>query len=99
MGWGSGTVDYPYLVTPKDGIAQRAGKKVDIKYTFEDWDLEKAAETAKGADVAFVFSNADSGEEYISVDGNVGDRNNLTLWHNGDNLVRRLASIMVSVPN
>ncbi|ORY98029.1 beta-glucosidase [Syncephalastrum racemosum] len=91
MGWGSGTVDYPYLVTPKDGIAKRAGKKVDIKYTFEDWDLEKAAETAKDADVAFVFSNADAGEEYISVDGNVGDRNNLTLWHNGDNLIKAVA--------
>lgn len=34
-----------------------------------------------------VFATADSGEEYITVDGNIGDRNNLSLWNNGDNLV------------
>jgi hypothetical protein len=39
------------------------------------------------ADVtAIVFVNADSGEGYINVDGNEGDRNNLTLWKNGDDL-------------
>lgn len=36
-----------------------------------------------------MFSTADSGEEYIVVDGNVGDRNNLSLWNNGDELVCR----------
>ncbi|KAG1315549.1 hypothetical protein G6F60_008026 [Rhizopus arrhizus] len=45
----------------------------------------------KDADVAFVFSNSDSGEQYITVDGNVGDRNNLSLWHNGDNLINAVA--------
>jgi beta-glucosidase len=61
----------------------------DVKYTksLDDWNLDAAAAAAKDADVAFVFSNANSGEEYIAVDGNVGDRNNLSLWNNGDNLV------------
>ncbi|KAG1376844.1 hypothetical protein G6F61_007249 [Rhizopus arrhizus] len=45
----------------------------------------------KDADVTFVFSNSDSGEQYITVDGNVGDRNNLSLWHNGDNLINAVA--------
>ena len=40
---------------------------------------------------AIVFVNADSGEGYISVDGNEGDRKNLTLWKNGDDLVKRVS--------
>ena len=39
-----------------------------------------------------MFINSDSGEEYITVDGNQGDRNNLTAWHNGDNLVLAVAA-------
>ncbi len=63
------------------------GKKVSYKLSLNDWDLDAAAKAAKDADVAFVFSNSDSGEEIASIDGNLGDRNNLSLWHNGDNLV------------
>jgi hypothetical protein len=61
----------------------------DIKFTksLDDWDLDAAAAVAKDADVVFVFSSADSGEGFIVVDGNAGDRNNLSLWNNGDNLV------------
>ena len=43
-------------------------------------------------EVALVFINSDSGEEYITVDGNQGDRNNLTAWHNGDALVAAVAA-------
>ncbi|KAL0097808.1 glycoside hydrolase family 3 protein [Phycomyces blakesleeanus] len=91
QGWGSGTAIYPYLITPLDGISSRAGKGVKVVSSLDDFDLTKAAETAKGADIAFVFSNADSGEEYIDVDGNIGDRKNMTLWHNGDNLITAVA--------
>ncbi|KAI7874859.1 hypothetical protein K492DRAFT_137251 [Lichtheimia hyalospora FSU 10163] len=91
MGWGSGTADFPYLITPYDGIKSRAGDDVDIVHTYDDWDLDKAKDISKDADVAIVFSNAASGEEYLEVDGNVGDRKNLTLWHNGDNLIQAVA--------
>ena len=37
--------------------------------------------------------NADSGEGYISVDGNEGDRNNLTLWHSGDELIKNVSAL------
>jgi beta-glucosidase len=63
------------------------GKSVKIQFSADDWNLTAAANAAKGADVAFVFSTTDSGEEYINFDGNVGDRKNLSLWNNGDNLV------------
>ena len=87
QGWGSGSSYFPYLVDPLAGLSDALGKKVEIASYLDDWNLEEAADTAKDADYAFVFSNSDSGEEYITVDGNKGDRNNLSLWHNGDNLV------------
>lgn len=86
-GWGSGTVQFPYLVTPLDGITSRAGEEVEVVHTFDDWDEEGAAELAKDADIALVFSMTKAGEEYIMVDGN-HDRKNLSLWNNGDNLVK-----------
>ena len=44
------------------------------------------------AEVAIVFVNSDSGEDYITVDGNEGDRKNLTLWANGENLISAVAA-------
>lgn len=87
-GWGSGTVYFPYAVDPLAGLTKAFGNKINIKSTLNDWDLQKAVEIARGADYAFVFSNSNSGEEIISVEDTMGDRNNLSLWHNGDKLVR-----------
>jgi beta-glucosidase len=50
------------------------------------------ASIADQASVALVFVTSDSGEGYISVDGNEGDRQNLTLWHDGENLIREISS-------
>lgn len=89
-GWGSGSTYFPYIVDPLSGLADAFGKDVEIKHTTNDWDLETAAETAKDTDYAFVFANSNSGEEITGrplVAGTVGDRHNLSLWHNGDNLV------------
>ncbi|CAO3595858.1 unnamed protein product [Absidia cylindrospora] len=92
QGWGSGTVSFPsYIVAPLDGIKARAGKNVKIQSTNDNYDLENAKKIAQASDIAIVFANADAGEEYISVDGNVGDRKNLTLWNNGDNLIQAVA--------
>lgn len=41
---------------------------------------------------ALVFISSDSGEGYITVDGNEGDRKNLTAWHGGDQLVLAVAA-------
>jgi hypothetical protein len=45
---------------------------------------------AYGRDVSLVFLQADSGEEF-NLDGNDGDRKNLTAWHGGDDLVLAVA--------
>jgi beta-glucosidase len=93
IGWGSGTSNFPYLVTPLEAISLQARKDHSVvNWWLRDWDLSGAASVAMNAEVCLVGINSDSGEEYLSVDGNVGDRNNLTAWNNGDNLVKAVAA-------
>ena len=47
---------------------------------------------ASQAAVGIVFVNSNSGDGYLSFDGNYGDGNNLTLWGNGDEPIPRVAS-------
>ncbi|KAL4268064.1 glycosyl hydrolase 3 family protein [Pleurotus pulmonarius] len=92
QGWGSGTADYPYLITPLAAITSRASSDGStVSSSLSDTDLNAAGTTATGKDVALVFIAADSGEGYITVEGNAGDRNDLKAWHNGDALVARVA--------
>ncbi|OJA09073.1 hypothetical protein AZE42_06761 [Rhizopogon vesiculosus] len=93
MGWGSGTADFPYLISPLEGIQERARQDgSSVFWDFDDWNTALASNMAFGQAVAVVFIDSDSGEDYITVDGNQGDRNNLTAWHNGDNLVLAVAA-------
>jgi beta-glucosidase-like glycosyl hydrolase len=72
MGWGSGTVNFTYLVSPIEAIQARARKDgTSICWHFDDFNLGGAQNVALGTDAALVFIKADSGEEYITVDGNV----------------------------
>lgn len=78
------TADFPYLVTPLDAITNRSkSDNTSIFSTLSDSDLDAAADTATGKDVAFVFITADSGEAQYTVEGNAGDRNDLQAWHGG----------------
>lgn len=90
-GWGSGTATFPYLIDPITGIKNALGKGVDYRQSLDDWDLDAAAKTAKDVDVALVFASSNSGEELAAVEDNNGDRKNLSLWNNGDNLIRSVA--------
>jgi beta-glucosidase len=54
-----------------------------ISSSLSDSDLDTAATTANGKDVAFVFITADSGEDGYIVEFNTGDRNDLQAWHGG----------------
>ncbi|RDB28467.1 putative beta-glucosidase L [Hypsizygus marmoreus] len=94
MGWGSGTADFPYLITPIDAITAKAkAAGTTVSSSLSDTDLNAAANVASGKDVAIVFITADSGEGYITVEGHAGDRNNLQAWHGGDALVAKVASV------
>nr|prf extracellular beta glucosidase [Trichoderma reesei] len=91
MGWGSGAVNYPYFVAPYDAINTRASSQ-GTQVTLSNTDnTSSGASAARGKDVAIVFITADSGEGYITVEGNAGDRNNLDPWHNGNALVQAVA--------
>ncbi|KAI1384850.1 glycoside hydrolase family 3 protein [Hypoxylon trugodes] len=94
MGWGSGTSDFPYLVTPIDALQfQALEDRTRIEAVLNN-SASSTIETLvkqEGA-TALVFVNADSGEGYIEVDGNAGDRKNLTLWGNGDELIKNVSS-------
>ncbi|GLB44238.1 putative glycoside hydrolase family 3 protein [Lyophyllum shimeji] len=93
MGWGSGTANFTYLVSPLEAIQRRARKdRTSVSWFLDDFNLARAGNIAIGKSAALVFINSDSGEEYITVDGNQGDRKNLTAWHGGDNLVKAVAA-------
>ncbi|KAI9785182.1 MAG: hypothetical protein M1839_000820 [Geoglossum umbratile] len=93
MGWGSGTANFPYLVTPLTGIQNRALLDGSVLSSVTDnYAYSQINTTVSTAEVAIVFVNADSGEEYITVDKNTGDRNNLTFWGNGDRLISTVAA-------
>jgi beta-glucosidase len=94
MGWGSGTADFPYLVSPLTAIQNEIASHYGVIQSVTDnWAYSQIALFAKQASVSIVFVNADSGEGYISVDGNEGDRNNLTLWKNGDTLIQNVTAV------
>ncbi|KAK8076252.1 hypothetical protein PG994_003524 [Apiospora phragmitis] len=95
MGWGSGTADFPYLVTPLDALTMKtADDGTRLEHVIDNYAWSSTQALVSQADVtALVFVNADSGEGYITVDGNEGDRNNLTLWGSGDELIKNVSSL------
>ena len=94
IGWGSGTASFPYLVTPDAALQAQALKDGSIYQSIlSNYEASATKALVTQANVtAIVFVNADSGEGYINVGGNEGDRLNLTAWKNGDDLVKSVAS-------
>nr|WAP05611.1 beta-glucosidase [Talaromyces funiculosus] len=83
MGWGSGSARLPYVITPQQAIQNiSANAQFHISDSFP-------SVTPAADDIAIVFINADSGENYITVESNPGDRTTagLNAWHGGDDLV------------
>jgi beta-glucosidase len=95
MAWGSGSANFPYLVTPDTALQNQAladGSRYES--ILDNYDTEQISSLVTQADAtAIVFVNADSGEGYIDVDGNEGDRNNLTLWRSGDALIQNVSAL------
>ena len=92
MGWGSGTAQFSYLISPYEALQARARQDgTAFQWVFDDYNYPLIATTAQQATVCFAFVKSDSGEGYITVDGNQGDRNNLSAWQAGDELVATVA--------
>ncbi|KAJ3194490.1 hypothetical protein HK101_002601 [Irineochytrium annulatum] len=95
IGWGSGTCQFPYIVAPLDGIKAKVAHQhpqVQVISSIINQDIAAINAASAAADVRIVFANSVSGEGYINVDGNQGDRNNLTLWDQADGVVLAAAA-------
>ncbi|KAI1809181.1 glycoside hydrolase family 3 protein [Poronia punctata] len=94
MGWGAATAEYPYLISPATALEKQAETDGTAFTNVKgNWDLDAARAAAGNSSVALVFANAQSGEGYATIDGNFGDRKNLTLWNGGDQLIAAVASV------
>lgn len=93
-GWGSGAVEFPYLITPLEAIQEAFHKdKVEIT-SFPTNALPSTLKnsTIELQDYCIVFVNADGGEGFISSEGIKGDRNDLEIQHHGNALIADVAS-------
>lgn len=91
-GWGSAAVNNPYVITPYEAIAKMARERdMLVDFSNDVWDLEHVDEIADVVDMSIVVVNANSGEGFIEVDDNYGDRQNFSLWNNGDELIKHIA--------
>lgn len=95
MAWGSGSSNFPYLVTPDTALQNQAfadGTRYEsVLDNYATSQIEALVSQAYAT--AIVFVNANSGEGYINVDGNEGDRQNLTLWGSGDDLIKNVSAL------
>ncbi|KAJ3220789.1 hypothetical protein HK099_004009, partial [Clydaea vesicula] len=101
IGWGSGTTNFPYLVSPLEALTSKAnGTHTKFQYYSS---TEKDYATIKDSDTALVFVYANSGEGYTGMNSTVngpfvqGDRNDLFLFDYGDDLVKKIAEINKNV--
>ena len=92
-GWGSGAVEFPYLITPVSALkkAFNPDKVYVTEYPTNAPPLKQAPAILKDQDVCIVFANSDSGEGYLAAEGIHGDRNDLFLQKDGDALIQKIA--------
>ncbi|KAL9943886.1 hypothetical protein D7B24_000705 [Verticillium nonalfalfae] len=93
-GWGSGSAEFPYLLTPVDSL--KNGFNDDKVVVTEHLDnkldyYKKNPSVLKDQDVCFVFANADAGEGFLAWGSVGGDRNDLFLQKGGDDLILHVA--------
>ena len=94
LGWGSGAVEFPYLIAPYDALKRDFRKRaVDVVLGHDGSGAISAQEANKpeDQDLCFVFVNSAGGEGFIASDGVKGDRNDLYLNKNGDKLIGDIA--------
>jgi beta-glucosidase len=99
MGWGSGTANFPFLITPLEAIKHEVRKhRGSIEDVLDGWAIDQASALARRVSqpgvggACIVFGNSDAGEGYITVDYNEGDRNNLTLWQNSNAMINAVSA-------
>ncbi|KAK5636910.1 hypothetical protein RRF57_012622 [Xylaria bambusicola] len=92
-GWGSGAVEFPYLVSPDEAL-EKAWDSKRVKVTTHLTNspaFERKPSILEEADICIVFANSDSGEGYASWESVKGDRPDLDLQKGGDDLIVKVA--------
>ncbi|KAJ5100566.1 CAZyme family GH3 [Penicillium angulare] len=88
-GWGSGAVEFPYLVNPWEALQSAwPSDNVEVQGFLNN---NVAVQDLVEQDLCLVFANADGGEGFIKKDGVDGDRNDLFLQRNGSSLIEGVA--------
>lgn len=92
-GWGSGAVDFPYLIAPVESL--RNGFNMS-KVQFSEYLTNQPAFSSDSSildqDVCIVFANADAGEGFVRWENVAGDRPDLFLQKGGDDLIVKVAN-------
>ncbi|KAF2273290.1 beta-glucosidase-like protein [Westerdykella ornata] len=91
-GWGSGAVEFPYLVEPFAVLREAFDNET---VTVTDWlenTIPEDKSIMENQDLCIVFANADAGEGYIAWKDIRGDRNDLHLQKNTEALISHVAS-------
>ena len=88
MGYGSGTTRFNYFVSPLEAISAKVnelGWTISTSTGLTGSDPRSSAEDTNGlsticedADIALVFIGAITGEEIVQIEGQKGDRANLS---------------------
>ena len=92
-GWGSGAVEFPYLVTPAEGLRRQFDKdKVVItEHLSNKFKYHENPAVLDDQDICIVFASATAGEGYMSWKSVRGDRPDLYLQKGGDKLIHKVA--------
>ncbi|KAH9817912.1 family 3 glycoside hydrolase [Melampsora americana] len=98
VGWGSGTNCLKHVVPPANAIQDmiRENDMPTIVSSSLTNDISSAIAVSETAEIAIVFVYTFSGEIgmcFTSVEGNLGDRANLNLSGNGEELIKAVAAV------
>lgn len=93
-GWGSGAVEFPYLITPSKAL-ESAFDPDFVKVTAvlsNTVPVKSSPGLLEGQDLCLVFVNSDAGEGFVSWGKVRADRNGIHLQKGGDKLVQQVAN-------
>lgn len=91
-GWGSGAVEFPYLITPASALqAAFNPSTVSVSQILTNTLSSSDKTTLAQQDLCIVFANADAGEGFLAVDGMRGDRNDLYVQKGSEELIKTVA--------
>jgi len=91
-GWGSGAVEFPYLVSPIEALrTQFDASKVELREYLTNKPPQDKADLYD-LELCIVFVNADAGEGFLKWENVRRDRPDLSLQKGGDDLIADVAS-------